>query len=145
MSWHSIKQMEGSLYESYLVDLLFLYQKQHIPWKTKGGYIIVELDVPPVVDTVEQNVKQILESHRMTITSIETQLAAEIDPNTHKQIGWVHNIYINGMGYLSTEEQSLLTTEIEQATGYDIAKFIISSDSILIYCNNKDGEGITPL
>lgn len=92
MSWHSIKQTEGSLYKSYLVDLLFLYQKQYIPWKTKGGYIIVELDVPPFVDTVEQKVKQILESHRMTITSVETQLVAEFDPNTHKQIGWVHNI-----------------------------------------------------
>jgi hypothetical protein len=82
----------------------------------------------------------------MTITSVENvTMVAEFDPNTHKQIGWVHNIYINGMGYLSTEEQSVITTEIEQATGYDIAKFNKSSDSILIYCNNEVGERVTPL
>jgi hypothetical protein len=65
----------------------------HLNGERTGGYIIVELDVPPVLNSVEPKIKQILESHRMTITSVENAtMVAEFDPTTHKQIGWVHNI-----------------------------------------------------
>lgn len=109
--------------------------------------------VPPIIEapevpelTVEQKIKQILESHRMTnVGVVDAPKVAEFDPNTYKQIGWVHNIYIGGYGYLSSEEQAVIVTEIEKITGYDIAKFFKGSDSIIIWVNNSEGERVTPL
>ena len=59
----------------------------HLNGERTGGYIIVELDVPPVLNSVEPKIKRILESHRMTITSVENAtMVAEFVPTTHKQI-----------------------------------------------------------